>query len=324
VGSRRLSNKAVTINGYKEMKKVANRQKRSIIGKKGVDYTALTDLAGSWYHQTTVKSAEQSQLYLQNKKFGQAGHSCYTQATVATHFYIVTISQQYIETEEFPMTTTTNHETFNESFVYYASFARMIARIPDRDLRLQAYEMVFDYAIEGIEPQLDNWVLAMVFHAVQPQIDANNKRRANGKKGGRKPAQPAQAQPAVQSQPVMQSPPAVQTTPVMQAAPTAKNDNLLEPLNKIVYFGENKYPTTPTELGRFEKFAYKLFAQYHDGKPNLADIERVLERTYTRVVRPNGEAIAAFDMYKADLLDYVFEKAKAADKLNWKYVDGLL
>ena len=86
------------------------------------------------------------------------------------------------------MITTINHENFNESFVYYASFARMIARIPDRDLRLQAYEMVFDYAIEGIEPQLDNWVLAMVFHAVQPQIDANNKRRANGKKGGRKPA----------------------------------------------------------------------------------------------------------------------------------------
>ena len=40
-------------------------------------------------------------------------------------------------------------------------------------------------------------------------------------------------------------------------------------------------------------------------------------------MRPDGEAIAAFDMYKADLLDYVFEKAKAADKLNWKYVDGL-
>jgi len=248
------------------------------------------------------------------------------------------------------MTTTTNHETFNESFVYYASFARMIAKILDRDLRLQAYEMVFDYAIEGIEPQLDNWVLAMVFHAVQPQIDANNKRRANGKKGGRKPAQPAQAQPAIPAQPVMQVELAVQTEsimqaesairaeapvqtqsaaqsqPVMQAQPaaqTAKKDDLLEPLNKIVYFGENQYPTTPTELGRFEKFAYKLFAQYYDGKPNLAHIERVLERTYTRIVRPDGEAIAAFDMYKADLLDYVFEKAKAADKLNWKYVDGM-
>ena len=118
----------------------------------------------------------------------------------------------------------------------------------------------------------------------------------------------------------------MQAAPTMQAEPvaqTAKNGDLLEPLNKIVYFGENQYPTTPTELGRFEKFAYKLFAQYHDGKPNLAHIERVLERTYIRVVRPDGEAIAAFDMYKADLLDYAFERAKAADKLNWKYVDDL-
>jgi len=135
-----------------------------------------------------------------------------------------------------------------------------------------------------------------------------------------------QAQPATQTTPVMQAETVMQAAPTMQAEPaaqTAKKDDLLEPLNKIVYFGENKYPIMPTELGRFEKFAYKLFAQYHDGKPNLADIERVLERTYTRIMRPDGEAIAAFDMYKADLLDYVFEKAKVADKLNWKYVDGL-
>ena len=125
------------------------------------------------------------------------------------------------------MTTTTNHETFNESFVYYASFARMIARIPDRDLRLQAYEMVFDYAIEGIEPQLDNWVLVMVFHAVQPQIDANNKRRANGKKGGRKPAQPAtQAEPIMQAESVAQ--PAIPAQSVMQVQPTAQIEPIMQ------------------------------------------------------------------------------------------------
>ena len=93
-------------------------------------------IAISWYYQPTVKGVEQSHLHLQNKILGQAGHSCYTQAIVATHFYITANHLTHTETEEFPMTTTTNHETFNESFVYYASFARMIARIPDRDLRL--------------------------------------------------------------------------------------------------------------------------------------------------------------------------------------------
>ena len=52
-------------------------------------------------------------------------------------------------------------------------------------------------------------------------------------------------------------------------------------------------------------------------------MERVLERTYTRIVRPDGEAIAVFDREKADLLDYAFEKAKNAGKLNWNYLDGM-
>ena len=96
-----------------------------------------------------------------------------------------------------------------------------------------------------------------------------------------------------------------------------------EQLEKIVHFGENQYPTTPTELGRFEKFAYKLFEKYHGSKPNLVDIERMLERTYTRIVRPDGKAIAAFDRDKADLLEYAFEKAQSAGKLDWRYLEGM-
>ncbi len=286
------------------------------------------------------------------------------------------------------LNTRTDDEKVTASFVFYYSFADMISKIPDRDIRLQAYEMLFDYAMFGIEPQNENWVVDMVFSAIKPQIDANNRRRKNGKKGGRKPAQEtaiAQAQPAAQAeaqaeavaqaetqarveeaaraqaeaavQPAMQAEPTAQIEPTMQVeaaaqpTPAAQTQTAVqgrpvtqaqwfvqaetamqaepearqaEQLEKIVHLGENQYPTTPTELGRFEKFAYKLFEQYHDGgKPNLVDIERVLERTYTRIERPDGEAIAAFDRDKADLLDYAFEQAKAADKLNWKYLDGM-
>jgi len=325
-----------------------------------------------------------------------------------------------------PMNTAANHETYNEGFIFYHSFDQMIDSIPDEKLQLETYKMICKYALYGLEPQTDNWLLRALFSAVKPQIDANNKRRANGKKGGRKPAQetavpepeaaeaasqaasttpanvtteakaaateldmtaivnqlasqvlaavqaatqPApvmqaqptvqtetavqaepimqieaarQVQPATQAEPVMQTEAArqvqstVQVAPVIQAqtaagepvkptprVQTAQQDDLLGPADRIVYFGENKYPTTPEELGRFEKFAYKLFEQYHGGKPNLADMERVLERTHTRVVRPDGEAIAVFDRGKADLLDYAFEQAKGAGKLSWPYVDGM-
>ena len=106
-------------------------------------------------------------------------------------------------------------------------------------------------------------------------------------------------------------------------AQTAQQDNSLGPAERIVYFGENKYPTTPEELGRFEAFAYKLFEKYHGGKPALADMERVLERSYTRIERPDGKSIVIFDRSKADLLAYAFEQAKKADKLNWRYLDGM-
>jgi len=326
-----------------------------------------------------------------------------------------------------PMNTPANHELVTESFVFYHSFDQMIDHIPDEALQLETYKMICKYALYGAEPQSDNWLLHALFSAIKPQIDANNKRRANGKKGGRKPAQetaeaavttqpiqeitrpeakaaeaisqpasvtptaastvtqaeaatelnmaelisqittvvqaqlaaqttPAmatetaaqeqsavqaeavvqaqsavQAQPVMQAQPVIQAAPAMQTETSMQAQPAAQTESAVQvepaaqvqPADRIVHFGENQYPTTPAELGRFEKFAYKLFAQYHDGKPTLADIERVLERTYTRIVRPDGEAIAVFDMYKGDLLDYAFEKAKNAGKLNWNYLDGM-
>ena len=128
-----------------------------------------------------------------------------------------------------------------------------------------------------------------------------------------------QTQPVIQAAPAIQAETSMQEKPAAQAQPAAQT----EPTDRIVHFGENQYPTTPAELGRFEKFAYKLFEKYHDSKPNLADMERVLERTYTRIVRPDGEAIAVFDREKADLLEYAFEKAKEGDKLNWRYLDGM-
>jgi len=329
------------------------------------------------------------------------------------------------------MITLTNDEKFTASFVFYYSFADMISKIPDREIRLQAYEMLFEYAMFGTEPQIEHWAVDMVFSAIKPQIDANNKRRKNGQKGGQKTTQEkaaqaqahlavqaqqaeaaraqaeeaaaqaqaeaaaqaqaeaaaqaqaeaaaraqaeaaaqaeaeaqaeaaarAQAHPAVQAQQAAaaqaqaearaqaaaaaqaqaEAAAQAQAHPAVQAQQAAAAQVQVETAaqaaaaqaqpavqaEQIVQFGAKKYPTTPAELARFEQFAYKLFEKYHDGsKPNLSDIERVMERSYTRVQRPDGQAVAIFDRDKADLLEYAFEQAKGADKLNWRYLEGM-
>lgn len=258
----------------------------------------------------------------------------------------------------------------------------MIAWIPDMETQLAAYGMICAYALNGIEPQTDNWVLNLVFCAVKPLIDNNRKRRENGKKGGRKPAvadiemtaamiteaplQQAGEREAVEPQAEpqtaqVQAAPAVvvsqtiepETAPreelqtmVQQtelqstrwtaqpegqaieqqaaaAVPVAEQADLWEG-EPILRYGENKYPITQRELNKVQSFAQELFQTYGGGRrPNEADMERVMEYTVTRREIDGDRAVAVLDEGRADLLWYAFEKASAAKKLNWRYIDGM-
>ncbi len=68
-----------------------------------------------------------------------------------------------------------------DSFVFYRSFAECIQEL-DPAVRMDCYEAIVNYALDGIEPEADGVVMAM-FKAIKPQIDANNKRFVDGKKG---------------------------------------------------------------------------------------------------------------------------------------------
>ena len=71
------------------------------------------------------------------------------------------------------------------SFVFYRSFYDVVTLIPDEAMRCRAYTAICEYAFHGVEPAEDEDVLVkMVFTQAKPQIDANNKRRENGKQGG--------------------------------------------------------------------------------------------------------------------------------------------
>ena len=70
-----------------------------------------------------------------------------------------------------------------DSLVFYRSFYEAIKDLPQEE-RIKAYDYIFNYAFEDIEPDSISAASA-IFKMAKPQIDANNKRYENGCKGGR-------------------------------------------------------------------------------------------------------------------------------------------
>lgn len=72
-----------------------------------------------------------------------------------------------------------------DGFIFYESFYDATKCLPDQT-KLEAYRLLFEYALYGVEPESDDAIAVGFFKLMRPQIDANNKRRENGCKGGKK------------------------------------------------------------------------------------------------------------------------------------------
>lgn len=70
-----------------------------------------------------------------------------------------------------------------DGFVFYRSFREAIRELPEEE-RLKCYEVILDYALDEVVPN-EVGISSAIFKLIKPQIDANNKRYENGKKGGR-------------------------------------------------------------------------------------------------------------------------------------------
>lgn len=70
-----------------------------------------------------------------------------------------------------------------ESFIFYRSFYEAAQDLEDAD-RLKFYDAVLEYALNGSETLTERSSARAVFKSVRPQIDVNNQRYENGKKGG--------------------------------------------------------------------------------------------------------------------------------------------
>ena len=88
-----------------------------------------------------------------------------------------------------------------ESMVIYRSFYEAIKNLPD-EIRLAVHDAIMEYGLYGIEPDGLDAVSQSIFTLIKPQIDANNRRYENGKKGGR-PRKPQVAENEKESEPVV-------------------------------------------------------------------------------------------------------------------------
>ena len=83
-----------------------------------------------------------------------------------------------------------------DSIVFYRSFYEAIKEIPLEQQGI-VYNAIYGYALDGVEPEL-NGIAKAIFLLVKPQIDANNSRYENGKKGaeyGKKGGRPKKENP---------------------------------------------------------------------------------------------------------------------------------
>ena len=71
-----------------------------------------------------------------------------------------------------------------DGFIFYASFKDAIDLLSESE-QLEAYRGICEYGISGKEIEFSHPSAYAIYLMAKPQIDANNKRRTDGYKGGR-------------------------------------------------------------------------------------------------------------------------------------------
>lgn len=238
------------------------------------------------------------------------------------------------------------------SFVLYTRYREQINMLNDEQAG-QLMKAIFDYQAMG-EAAIEDPVVAMLWSVMKQQLDIDNekyqetcaKRKEAGAKGGKSKNSKSENKEAKQANATF----AKQTK-----AKQADNDNeyeneidnendsdmssssddyedidhgargrgRCEDAEAIVPFGKDMIPSTQEEIRKVEALAEHLCMAYKQKPPNKTDVQKVFDHVHVRTELPNGEAVATFDQQKAALLEYAWEQAAAAEKVSWRYIDGI-
>lgn len=243
-----------------------------------------------------------------------------------------------------------------KSFILYTEYQEQINMMTDEQAG-QLMKAIFAYE-SGQEVNVTDQVVMMLWSIMKRRLDIDNEKydkkceanQENGKKGGRPPKNKSDGivkkangknQNPKKPNGFEENPKNLDTCNMIHDTENdidmSSSSDDYEDINNsacacsrhgsdesaTVPFGKDGCPTTQAEIAKFETLTAKLCMAYKQKPPNKTDKDKVFAYVYTRIELPNGEAIAAFDQQKAALLEYAFEQAAAADRVNWRYIDGI-
>ncbi|MCW0510669.1 conserved phage C-terminal domain-containing protein [Riemerella anatipestifer] len=81
-----------------------------------------------------------------------------------------------------------------DSFIFYRSFYEAIRELP-RDIQGEVLTAIMEYGLDGVTTDNLKPIARAIVALIKPQIDANNRRFDNGKKGGRPPKTETETKP---------------------------------------------------------------------------------------------------------------------------------
>ena len=95
-------------------------------------------------------------------------------------------------------------------------------------------------------------------------------------------------------------------------------DHIVQPYGKTVL------PVLECELEQYQTFANGLMRKYMNRSAKEYDIRQVIHYTGRLAFTPDEKAYVVFDINRAELLEYVFERAAEQERMTWKYIDGIM
>lgn len=81
-----------------------------------------------------------------------------------------------------------------DGFIFYASWLEAIKNLP-REMQGEVLTAIIEYGLYGETTETPKPITSAMLAMVKPQIDVNNKRYENGKKGGRPPKSETKSKP---------------------------------------------------------------------------------------------------------------------------------